>query len=584
MRAYVQTQLEGLAGSHGEFLTGGVTLAALQPMRPVPCQVLYVIGLDATLFPGSNALSSFDLRGVQRQPGDIRPAEDRTYLLLENLIAAQQKAYLLYNNRDTQKDLTLQPSMPLQQLQRYLGAHVTRDPFEPVAMPPFNDDDAFFNHAQQPEHQDVLVQYRDADRFIALSAATRDKRLPLDLHQQAELRSKADSLRVDFAVAPEPKPALATPVTIAVGELRRFLCFPAEATLRRHLRIEEDEESAALDEEPLITPDAVARQLVRLSLHQLVRRAASGDVNAALTEWPERFRAVFADSKLRSRVPEEAFGDIDFDTLRAELQERIHGKGGIEPFLRAHAEMQSCGPALLGESFVPIGAKMRFPALQIRPADPEIRVVGATPFAWFSKDTFEVLVVTTSKRVDARELCTPMIEPLLFYLALLANPAPNAKAFASSDWLSRRHFRLHVAHANGIQTWTYPIGLVSSEEARNYLVQLTQDFLDPAQLDLLPFELVTIVTDLRRAYDERSEFRLSAEQYVELLREKLADERDNPWNRALEIPAVVGMAGADIPADALAKVQRRFRLLDRGPALCRQGGAGKRGFKARATP
>ena len=270
---------------------------------------------------------------------------------------------------------------------------------------------------------------------------------------------------------------------------------------------------------------------------------------------------------------------------------RIHGTGGLEPFLRAHAEMQSCGPALLGESFTPIGAKMRFPALQLRPghelpaeAGSAIRVVGATPFAWFSKDTFETLVVTTSKKVDARELCTPMIEPLLFYLALLANPEPNVRAIAASDWLSRRHFYLHIAHAEGIQTWTHPIGLVSSEEARHYLVQLTQDFLDPAPLDLLPFELITIVTELRRAYDEGAESHLSAEQYVELLREKLADERDNPWNRALQIPPIVNMAGASIPADALAKVQRRFRLLDRGPAQCRRGGAGRRGYKARATP
>jgi exodeoxyribonuclease V gamma subunit len=590
VREYVQTQLEGLAGSHGEYLTGGVTLAALQPMRPVPCQLLYVIGLDATLFPGSNALSSFDLRGVRRESGDIRPAEDRIYLLLENLLAAQQKVYLLYNTRG-QKDVTLLPSMPLQQLQRYLGDHVTSNAFETIAMPPFNDDDAYFNHAQQPEHQDVLVQYRDADRFIALNAAASQGRLTLDLLQQAELQAKKDTLRVDFAIAPEPRPSVVAPVTISVGELRRFLCFPAEATLRRHLGIEDDEESDALDEEPLVAPDAVARQLVRLSLHQLVRRAAAGDVNAALTDWPERFRALFADAQLRSRVPADAFGDIDFEALRGELQERIHGRGALEPFLRAHADMQSCGPALLGESFVPIGAKMRFPALRLRPgqelpaeADSEIRVVGSAPFAWFSKDTFEVLVVTTSKKVDARELCTPMIEPLLFYLALLANPEPNAKAIAAGEWLSRRHFHLHIAHAEGIQSWTYPIGLVSSEEARLYFVQLTRDFLDPAQLDLLPFELITIVTELRRAYDESTESRLSAEQYVELLGEKLADERDNAFNRVLRIPHIVDMAGAGIPEDALAKVQRRFRLLDRGPAQCRQGGAGRRGYKTRATP
>lgn len=586
VREYVQTQLEALPGTRGE-LAGGVALAALQPMRAVPIQVLYVLGLDAELFPGSNNLSSFDLRGVQREPGDIRPAEDRMYLLLENLLAARQKVYLLYNNRDVQKDQPLLASVPLLHLQRTLSDHIVRGKFQEVAMPAHNDDDEFFNRAQQPDYQDVLVQYRDADRFLALSAAEHDGRLTLDLHQQAELQVKRDLLRVDFAVSAEPAPATNTPVTVSVWELQRFLQFPARELLRRHLRVEDDresaEDSAAEDEEPLITSNAVVWQLVRWALQQLVRRATSGDVNAAIEGWPTRFRDAFADGRLRSLVPEDAFGDIDEKAVQGELQERIHGQGALEPFLRTRAQMQFCGPALLGESFAPIGAKMRFPALELRPGHelpPDtaaIRVVGSTPFAWFSKDTFEILVITASKKkVDARDLCTPMLEPLLFYLALLANPLPNGKGIAARDWLSRRHFHLHLAHPAGIQTWTHPMGTVTPDEAMAYLVHLTRDFLDPAQLDLLPFELITSHVDLRRAFDERNQTPLTPEVFVQLLEDKLADERDSGSYSSIRIPLVVELAGAAIPADALAKVQRRFGLLDRGPAQFRQAKMGKR--------
>jgi hypothetical protein len=66
VREYVLGQLEKLEGSRGEYLVGGVTLAALQPMRPVPFQIVYVLGLGEDLFPGSNAQSSFDLRGAGR--------------------------------------------------------------------------------------------------------------------------------------------------------------------------------------------------------------------------------------------------------------------------------------------------------------------------------------------------------------------------------------------------------------------------------------------------------------------------------------------------------------------------------------
>jgi exonuclease V gamma subunit len=593
VREYVQTQLEALEGSRGEYLTGGVTLSALQPMRPVPFQVVYVIGLGEDLFPGSNALSSFDLRGVRREPGDIRPAEEKSYLFLEALVAVQQKVYLLYNNVDLQKDQALQPSVPLQQLQRYLGHHIGRGDFQTVSIPPHNDDDVFINQAQQPDYQDVLVQYREADRFLALARAEQEGRLTLDLHQKAELSDRAEQLRVDFSLPPDPPPALATPVTVSVGELRRFLHFPARESLRRHLRVEDDTEIAIEDEEPLVTPPGPANQLVRQALHQLVRRAAAGDVPRAFQEWPDRFRAAYADGRLRSRVPEDAFGELDEAMLRRELHERIHGRGALEPFLRARADMMFCGPALLGESVAPVGAKMRFPALRLRPghelpagAGPEVRVVGTTPLAWLSRDTFEVLVITTSSKVDGRDLCLPMIEPTLFFLALLANPEPNGKAIASRDWLGRRHFFLHLAHPEGILTWTHPIGLFSPDEATRYLAGLAQDFLDPTQLDLLPFELITRGAELRRVYYERGDVRLSAEEYQQLLEENLAEERENVWYSAIDIPLVVDMAQARVPADALAKVQRRFRLLDRGPALWREGSESRRLRKSapRATP
>jgi exodeoxyribonuclease V gamma subunit len=575
VREYVQTQLEGLAGSRGEYLTGGVTIAALEPMRPVPFPVVYVLGLDAELFPGSNALSSFDLRGAHREPADIRPAEERAYLLLESLVAAQQKIYLLYNNYDVARDQTLLPSVPLQQLQRYLATHVTGGEFSTVPMPAQGADDAFFNEAQQPQYQDVLVQYRTADRFVALAAAVQDRRLALDLNQQAELRHEAETLKVDFAVVAAPPPATALsvtalPVTVSVAELRRFLQFPAREVLRRHLRIDDEEEAALETEEPLVTPDAAARQMVRQTLQQVLRRAMAGETSQALSEWRDRFRCVFADGRLRSRVPEDAFGAIDEAALQRELEERIHGKGGLEAFLRAHAGMMTCGPALLGESITPVGAKMRFPALRL-PGDPEIRVVGSTPFAWFSRATFEILVVTAASKVNIGDVCQPMLEPLLLYLALLANPEPNHKAIAAKDWLSRRHFLLHVACPEGVRTCVHRLGLITPDEAQAYLVELTRDFLDAAQLDLLPFELIAGGPELRRVYDERSPSPVSAVDYVQILQEKLAQDREN-FTKTLHIPRLVEMAGAHVPADALAKVQRRFRLLDRGPAQLRWHG------------
>ena len=571
VREYVQGQLQMLPGNRGEYLIGGVTVSALQPMRPVPFSILYVLGLGDDLFPGSNALSSFDLRGAQRLPGDIRPAEERLYDFLTTVLAAQRKLYLLYNNHDLQKDQALLPAIPLQQLQRYLGRHVLKSEFEPTTMPMHADDRRYLDAAQHPGYQDVLTQYHEVERCLAIRAAERDECLVLDPEQQAEWLNKWASLQKDFTIPPEPQAIPTAASTVSLYELRRFLHFPAHASLRRHLRVEEEEEQTLDNEEPLITPQLAGYALIRQTLQKLVLSASQGDLQQALTNWQERFAETYADSRLRCQVPEEAFGEIDQAALLRDLQERIHGQGQIATFLQQHAEMTFCGPVLLGESMTPLGARLRFPALRLRPghAAQEIRLVGWTPFAWQSSSRFEILIVTNSKEIDGREIAVSMIEPALFHLAMLANAEPNADGVSPQQWLAQREVVLHAAHRGGIQTWSYPPGSITPTEASRYLAELARDFLDPAQFDLMPFDILCKNKELQLAFHEGIAPLRSPDVYRTLLEEVIADERESTFS-FIEFPLLVDMIRAQVPADALAKVQRRFQLLDRGPARNRQ--------------
>ena len=61
----------------------------------------------------------------------------------------------------------------------------------------------------------------------------------------------------------------------------------------------------------------------------------------------------------------------------------------------------------------------------------------------------------------------------------------------------------------------------------------------------------------------------SPDDFRASLEDAIADARDNAFDRPA-IPFLVDLIGAKVPADALAKVQRRFHLLDRGPARLRQ--------------
>ena len=571
VREYVQSQLAGMAGNRGDYLVGGVTISALQPMRPVPFAIIYVLGLGENLFPGSNALSSFDLRGAQRLPGDIRPAESRLYDFLATVLAAQQKLYLLYNNHDLQKDQPLLPAIPLQQLQRYLHQSVVKSVFQPVTMPMHEDDERFLDPAQQPAYQDVLVQHRDPERCLAVRAALEENHLSLDAKQAAELASKWKVFQHEFAIPPAPPEPTSAAITVSLSELRRFLQLPADASLKRHLRVEEDDEQTLEDDEPLVTTQQAANALVRQTIQQLVLATAKGNVEQALTAWQDRFTATYADARLRSRVPEEAFGEIDQAAIVRDLEERIHGQGRIEAFLRERAGLTFCGPVLLGESLTPLGAKLRFPALTIRLGEMlrEIRIVGFTPFAWDDANRFEVLVITNFEKIDGRELSQPLFEPTLLYLALLASAEPNAEGLAAQQWLAKREFVLHVSHRAGIQTWSYPAGTIQPEEALGYLAELTRDFLDPTQFDLLPFDILKRSKTLQLAFHEGAAPQMGADDFRQTLEEAIGDEQENAFSY-FKLPLLVEMVHAQVPADALAKVRRRFPLLDRGPARVRQ--------------
>ncbi len=568
VREYVAGQLEKLEGSRGEYLVGGVTLAALQPMRPVPFAILYVVGLGEDLFPGSNALSSFDLRGAGRLPGDIRPAEHGLYEFLETIVAARQKLYLLYNNLDLQRDQALQPSVPVQQLQDFLSEHVLKEAFQAVTMPLQGSDDAFFCEEMQPAYQDVLVQYRDVDRLLAFRAAAREQRWTPDLNQQAELAERCQALAVDFAVSAEAGLGETGPVTVSLSELKRFLQLPAQEALRRHLRVDEEEEPELEDDEPLVTPPEPGNFMIRQTLQYLVRRACQGQLDEALAGWTDHFRQVYADARLRSRVPEDAFGEIDQDSLRRDLSERIQASGRLEEFLRERAGLTVCGPLLIGESVIPIGARYRFPALCLEGEGRTIRVVGSTPFAWCGERRFEILLITNAKGMKPAEVSPYLFEPVLLYLTLLANTEPGAKGVSPQRWLAPRDLHVHVSYREGIQTWTYPAGTITEAEAKDYLVALTQDLLCAEEFDLLPFDVIVKTPELSRAYYEEGTA-LPAEQYRMLLEEHVAEARENSF-RFNPIPLLVDMIGARVPADALAKVRRRFRVLDRGPARGRK--------------
>ncbi|MDL2322284.1 exodeoxyribonuclease V subunit gamma, partial [Desulfosarcina sp. OttesenSCG-928-B08] len=58
---FVRSHLDGISGGQGAYLTGGVTISAMIPMRPIPFKIVYVLGLEEGRFPARHPDSPLDL-------------------------------------------------------------------------------------------------------------------------------------------------------------------------------------------------------------------------------------------------------------------------------------------------------------------------------------------------------------------------------------------------------------------------------------------------------------------------------------------------------------------------------------------
>jgi hypothetical protein len=578
IREFVHEMLESLKATTGDFLTGGVTVSALQPLVPVPFRIVYVLGLGESLFPGSNAISSVDLRGRERCPGDIRPAESNRFLFLQALLAAREKVYLFYNCRDLQKDQVYHPCSPVNQLRRFLQEHVFAGKhFEITPVPLLGSDPRYLEGASAHSVSDVMVTYSRTERLLAIDEAQRTHRLQLDARQTAEVTRRLREARRTFrlpAAGGQRARGMDTP-TISMSELRGFLRCPAEAALKRHLRLADEAAIEPKDDEPFYTGFPYNYRLVSETLNRFVDRAVQTSVEEALRDWRPRFRALHQEWRLRGWAPEEAFAEVDLAGFEDILAERIERSGDLARFLRTVRASEYHGPLLLGEALIPLKARRRFPALRLPLASGDlplfpvvVRLVGALARIWRTSDAVDILVLNASgKNVSAEHLCFPLLEPILFVLALKAGTEPAPDGASSRAWLGERTVRLHVAHNEGVGKWSYGPEDISAAEAQAYLEQLTGDFLTRNSFDLLPFDLVAAKESLRAAYLSPAEC-LDPAQYAQLLEEEYEQDQDNehPIYRAMKLLEIVEPL---VPSDALAKLDRRFRLLDRGPARAR---------------
>lgn len=110
---HTESVFGGIKLTKGNYLSSGVTVSLLQPMRPIPFQHIYILGLGEGKFPGSNDQSKLNLRRFDSYPWDLTKREIQESLLWETIQSAQESITFSFVGKNTKEDKEFEPCSSL---------------------------------------------------------------------------------------------------------------------------------------------------------------------------------------------------------------------------------------------------------------------------------------------------------------------------------------------------------------------------------------------------------------------------------------------------------------------------------------
>ncbi|MFI9404810.1 exodeoxyribonuclease V subunit gamma [Nocardia sp. NPDC052316] len=207
--------------TRANFRTGELTVCTMVPMRSVPHRVVVLLGLDDEVFPRTSGVDGDDVLARNPLLGERDPRSEDRQLLLDAMLAAQEKLLVFHTGADPVTGAHRPPAIPVAELLDVLRAHVGAAGMDAVVTRhPLQAFDRRNFRADAPFSFDT----------VALAGA-------LSAGQPAQPRPA-------FLPEPLPAPELAD---VALADLISFVEHPIRAFLwqRLGLRVPEHEEDIA---------------------------------------------------------------------------------------------------------------------------------------------------------------------------------------------------------------------------------------------------------------------------------------------------------------------------------------------------
>jgi len=561
IREFVHANLGSISGGHGNYLTGGVTISALQPMRPIPFDIVYVLGMEEGNFPGKADFSSLDLRLSKRRIGDISIPERNCYLFLEVLLSVREKLYISYVAWDLQKDRLQQPCSVINQLKRYVELEILSDgeSFRVSEVPLTGGSDRYLDTEAINAWSDVLVNNSLADRV----AYYRIHRLWESFRRRASTDDLERVARFDPDLSFDKRALDAGDQQVekvTSRQLKKFLEHPVRQKIQRHLGFYDEEETiedvVLREDEPFFSEFPLDYRLKMDPIKLWMDAHFSGmDADTAKPDPEAFYHLVYEACRRKSQTPEGAFAEIDRGEILGHVRrivETLHPV--IEQMVSAKQLFRAVSIGDPAEEPIPPDSRLalkRFDPVSLTVQNVnragetvarEVELHGKLPWMWQDAgDAWHVLVLTGSGK-HPKEPDKYALVPVLFYLLCLAGDE-------SRRWIEPSGMTLHIVYREIVKEWTYRF---DEETADAYLVDLVSNLLNPTTAAWLPFEIVTSRKRSIRPY------KMEEEEVNDVIRIQFAAEMADAFIE--EKDYLIRIVKPTIPEDAFDRVRRRFKL------------------------
>lgn len=528
--------VRGLAGNiptgRGAYLSEGVTVATLKPMRPIPFKVTFILGLEEGGFPGAARESSLDLRSGERQIGDVTTPDSGRHMFMETLLSTTGSLVLTYDAWDTMKDDHHQPCSVVRQLIDFVETNIfpqggAESCFREQEIPLSPWGELYLG----PDPPVPAGATRVADRLVAgilgafgtertseLAAAIRDAlanggmsgRDRGLLESALELVSDDGACRVSdglSAVGECDRDAGyddSGTVTVTLNELNRFLRDPLKARLARFFGRQDDldkPDPSGLEDEGFNFETFTGRSLKEQWLKDVL---AGMDREQAWARLENSGRAL----SMRSSAPAPYFRRLSELALRRSLSNSpeaiMESVGGTKPAIDAVMGPFSFGTKAPGLRLAPASFSASVKNIDGTSAVMAVEVTGRADFVVPDTDGLPLIVgnVSASAASNTKPFPRALILPALFGIVAGIGGGRRMLDFGAVVVCADRTVSRRIN--------------ISVQDAASWIESLISDYLDCHKiLENLPYDVAMKYAGMKSGEPEDEEFRRAMRARIE---------------------------------------------------------------------